>query len=90
MMFSKKGSLYSKKALPNYHDEQENVDYWIADSIIISDKITVKKVKTVYIKSYSNYTFGDLQIGVLLGAPFFKRFKQVYFNFPAKRIDFVK
>jgi hypothetical protein len=81
--------LPGKKVPPRYHDPQEKVDYWIADSIIIAGKIAVKKVKSVYIKTRHNLMFGDLPVGVLLGAPFFKRFKQVYFNFPARRVDFV-
>jgi len=82
--------IHNKRKPTKYHDKKEKIDYWIADSITIANKITLKNIKTVYLKAYSGPTFGNLSVGILLGAPFFKRYKQVYFNFPAKRIDFVQ
>lgn len=89
-VYTRKPASRSSKIPHKYYDKQENVDYLMADSLLIAGKITIKKVKTVYLKSYLGDAFGSLPIGILLGAPFFKRFKQVYFNFPDKRIDFVK
>lgn len=88
-VYAHKGNR-SRKIPTKYHDKKENIDYLIADSIAIAGKIIIKKVKSIYLKSYSSDAFGSLPIGILIGAPFFKRYKQVYFNFPAKRIDFVQ
>lgn len=89
-VYARQPARHSSKMPHKYYDKQENIYYLMADSLSIAGKITVKKVKTAYLKSYFGDTFGSLPMGIFVGAPFFKRFKQVYFNFPAKRIDFVK
>jgi hypothetical protein len=89
-VYTHKPARRNSKIPHKYYDKQENIDYLMANSLSIAGQIIVKKVKTVYLKSYLGDAFGSLPSGILIGAPFFKRFKQVYFNFPAKRIDFVK
>jgi hypothetical protein len=79
-----------KKPPIKYHDKRENVDYWMADSMMVGGKIVQKNIQTVYLKRFYDDTFGYNPVGVLLGAPFFKRYRQVYFNFPARRVDFVR
>jgi hypothetical protein len=73
-----------------YFDKKEKVFYWMADSLVIANAIMLKKVKTYYLKTFSMTTFGSLDTYIFIGAPFFKRYRQVYFNFPARRVDFVR